>query len=181
LKKLVHLLAVSAGGVLLIGVGIRLAERLWSEVFPDRTLDEPGDRISSLVARIESLERRISSLALAGRPDRDSILVDPISCAAQPNRRRKLTAQIEAMEQRLKRDLEQRHEHRLGQMSDALERRITERIAPIEAAIEGQHSAVGELRQSSLRTETSLQKLLEGIEKLIASPTFSKSPGNFTP
>ena len=86
---------------------------------------------------------------------------------------------LTAMEKRLKRDLEQRHEDRLGQMSDALERRMTERIAPIEAEIENQRAAVVELREFSLRTETSLQKLLEGIERLVASQTFSKSPWQF--
>jgi len=161
LKKLIQLLAVSAGSGLLLGAGMRLAESR----SPERSrgsdgAEESGGRISQFAARLEALEKKIArhdprAEAAGATPDVRSEI------AAQ------LEAQIEAMEARLRQDLGRRHDWRLGELSDALEKRVSERIAPIEAELAGQREAVGELREYSVRTEKSLQKLLEGIDRLV--------------
>ena len=178
LKKLLHLLAVSAGGGLLVGVGIRMAENRRPQASRGDSPDESADRISPFLRRLESLEERISSFATADVNPEDGRLAGTTSQTETAAEEIEIAAQVDAMEKRLRQDLDRRHEERLNQVSDALEKRLTDRIAPIEAAIENQRAAVGELREFSLRTETSLQKLLEGIERLVASQAVS-SPESF--
>jgi hypothetical protein len=168
-----HLLAASAGGGLLVGVGIRLAESRHSGASPARSnhthraSDDVGDRLSPFLARLESLEKRICSYTQADGAE--PVEVDRTTSLDL------VVAQMGEMEKRLRQDLEQRHGERLDQLTDALEKRLGHRIAPIEAEMENQRTAVGELREFSLRTETSLQKLLEGIEKLVTAQTASKT------
>lgn len=156
MKKIMHLLAVSAGGGLLVGAGIRLAEK-------SRRSEASVDRLSPFLARIESLENRID------------LYVSPVDADPEIVERERgssldeIAAHIVVLEKRLRQDLEHRHGERMDRLSDALEKRLTQRIVPIEAEMENQQAAVGQLRDLSLRTEASLQKLLEGIEKLVAS------------
>jgi hypothetical protein len=178
LKKLMHLLAVSAGGGLLLGVGIRLADGRRFESASDGSVsprhrihdsDDSVDRISPFLARLEALEKRIAPQTPPPEAQAETPDVDRSSSIHE------LTAQILAVERRLRHDLEQRHEQRLIQLTDALEKRLAQRIGPIEAEMENQRAAVGELRDFSLRTETSLQRLLEGIEKLVVAQQSAKS------
>jgi uncharacterized coiled-coil protein SlyX len=162
LKKLIQLLAVSAGSGLLLGAGMRLADNRSTE--RSRGADGAGEtdgRVSRFAARLEALEKKIAQRAPGETAEAAPDLRSEI--AAQ------LEAQIEAMEARLRQDLGRRHDSRLGELSDALEKRVSARIAPIEAELAGQREAVGELREYSVRTEKSLQKLLEGIDRLVES------------
>ncbi len=151
-----------------MGVGVRLAENRRAERFPDRLVSR--ERLSPFLARLDALEKKIASYAPPDDGNTETVEVDRTSSIHE------ITEQIAAMEKRLRQDLEQRQGERLDQMSDALEKRLAQRIAPIEAEMENQRAAVGELRDFSLRTETSLQKLLEGIEKLVVAQQSSRPP-----
>jgi hypothetical protein len=182
LKKLVHLLAVSAGGGLLVGVGIRLANNRRPNVSRSHSWDESADRIAPFLLRLESLEKKIASFGASAAevsPWNDG-LVSNSPKTEIARQEIEIAAQVDAMEKRLRQDLDRRQDEGLHQVSVALEKRLAERIAPIEAQIENQRAAVGELRDFSLRTEKSLQKLLEGIEKLVASQNLSSIRENIS-
>jgi hypothetical protein len=180
-----HLLAVSAGGGLMVGVGIRWAENRRPEVSPDRSVsrdqsrpdqfrNDSADRLAPFLARLESLESRIAEYKHRSCSETKTVEVDRTSSLDE------ISEQIAAMERTLRQELERRHRARIDQLSEALERSLTQRISPLEAEIEKQRTAVGELRDFSLRTETSVQKLIEGIEKLAVSQAASQAASQAT-
>jgi hypothetical protein len=175
LKKLLQLLAFSAGGGLLLGAGFRLAEKQLAAA--DEASEGSDDRISVFLGRLEDLERRIDS--------KKSVWAETDSTAAPPPKQpeelqAELTAQIRGMEERLRLDLSHRHEERIASLGDAIEKRIEQRLGPLETEVRSQRTSVDELREYSLRTEKSLQKLLEGVDRLVAAQS-SKTLGSALP
>ncbi len=83
--------------------------------------------------------------------------------------------QIQAMEARLRQDLSCRQAEQAEALAAEVQKKVTERIALIEAEVSNQRAAVGELRECSMRTEQTLQKVLEGIGRLVESQTFPRS------
>ncbi len=160
-----------------MGAGIRLAEGRTASNgnhSGNRSRDPSDDRIRLVPGRLdlerfenrlEKLEKKIAPLLTESWPaDRGE--------ASATQFERQLERQMEKIEARLRQDLGRRQEERLQTLSDGLQKRITERIDGIEAEIAGQRAAIGELRDCSLRTEQSLQKLLEGIDRLVEARTF---------
>ena len=171
LKKLIKILAVSAGGGLLFGAGMRLAEKRSDDEEIPELID---DRVSVFLDRLEALERRIQPEAAApeGIPETpESVLSEnklPEN-ALQRDLQAEIAAQIAAMEARLRRDLGERSEERIRSLGDTLQTRIEHRLEPIEAEITAQRASVEELREYSLRTDRSRQTLLEGVDKLLSA------------
>jgi hypothetical protein len=129
--------------------------------------EESENRIPEFLTRLESLEKRLDERGPAsGAP------VPP-----QPNRQSEISLQIDAMEQRLRRELSRRQEERLSAFGNSLQQRMGERLTPIEAEMVSQRAAVSELRECSMRTEKSLQKLLEGIDRLVDAQTLPLGTG----
>jgi hypothetical protein len=175
LKKLLQLLAFSAGGGMLLGAGFRLAGKQLATT--GDASEGSDDRISLFLGRLEDLERRIDAENLATAPA-DSPSGPP------PRKHEELQAelanQIRGMEERLWRDLGHRHEERINSLSDAMEKRLEQRLGPLETELQSQRASVDELREYSLRTEKSLQKLLEGVDRLVAAQS-SKAAGSALP
>jgi hypothetical protein len=174
LKKLIQLLAVSAGGGLLLGAGLKLGERR-REGNGAVSADE-ADRIDLFLTRLEALERRIDGLQMqGGQAQAGAPVPQPASQAANGessghrNRESEIEAQFAAMEARLRRELGLRSEDGIGLVARGIERRIEERIGPLEAELASQRSSITELKEYSLRTERSVQKLLEGVDRLVAA------------
>jgi hypothetical protein len=161
LKKLIHLLLVSAGGGLLLGAGMRFAEKRSS-----RPRAGDADRISLFIDRLDALEKKIAPLVL-----NDAAPAPPLPAAPQ------IADRLEQVEARLSQDLARRHEERLAAFGDELNRKLAARIDALENEISGQRDAVAELRECSLRTEQKLQRLLEGIDRLVDVRTLPKTVG----
>jgi uncharacterized coiled-coil protein SlyX len=163
LKKLIHLLAVSAGGGLLLGAGIKLAERRrgQSAVAPDVPGPDSGSRLSLFLSRLEALEQALGQLErkLASQNG------DP------HGGREEIARELDAMESRLRSELERIQERRIESLNGTLNRSGTTRLEAIESELAGQRGAVAELRECSIRTERSLQKLVQGIDRLVDSQT----------
>ena len=156
MKKLIHLLAVSAGGGLLLGAGIRLAEaRRGRAAFPSEALaPDAGSRLSLFLSRLEALEQQLAS-----------------QNGDHPGGRQEIARELDAMESRLRSELERIQERRLESLNGTLSRSVTARLETIESELAAQRSTVSELRECSIRTERSLQKLVQGIDRLVDSQT----------
>ena len=175
MKKLIQLLAVSAGGGLLLGAGLKLGERR-REGNGAVSADE-ADRIDLFLTRLEALERRIDAFqsqdgqtqgaqSHSGAPG-----PHPANSAVNGHlsRESEIEEQFAAMEARLRRELGLRGKDGIGLVAEGIEKRIEERIGPLEAELASQRASVIELREYSLRTERSVQKLLEGVDRLVAA------------
>jgi hypothetical protein len=172
LKKLIQILAVSAGGGLLFGAGMRLAEKREGASGTDSEIVD--ERISLFLDRLEAVERRINfeisdAAEATGTAESGSSETGIPEARLQKDIQAEITAQISAMEARLKRDLGERSEQRIKTLGDTLQARIEHRLEPIEAEISAQRSSVEELREYSVKTDRSLQKLLEGVDKLLSA------------
>jgi hypothetical protein len=55
----------------------------------------------------------------------------------------------------------------LDAFAESVQTRVTHRISRLEEEVAGQSAAMAELRDCSLRTEQSLQKLLGGLDRLL--------------
>lgn len=150
-----------------MGAGLRLGERRRNG--NGHVGDGSADRIDLFLTRLEALERKVDSLPHASEVPGPATEPPRNGSNGHGNLEAEIAAQIAAMEQRLRRELSWCNEDGLGSVSKGLERRIEERMAPLEAEIATQHASVEELREYSLRTERSLQKLLEGVDRLVAA------------
>jgi hypothetical protein len=145
-------MAASVGGGLLLGAGIRLGEgRAAVSGHPDSNT-APGT----------------SPCAGEGLPDERVAEQSDLRPGASD-------LQIQAMEARLRQDLSCRQAEQAEALAAEVQKKVTERIALIEAEVSNQRAAVGELRECSMRTEQTLQKVLEGIGRLVESQTFPRS------
>ncbi len=147
------MLAVSAGSGILVGAGIRLAEKQRKEC-GGTTAPVGADLFDALSERIEAIEQRLDG--------REATTTERHSAAHQAPER-----SLEAAEKRLMR----RTEEQIDALAKSIQERIESRLDPLEAELAVQRSSVAELREYSLRTERSLQKLLEGVDKLVSVQT----------
>ena len=179
LKRVLTLLAVSTGGGVLLGAGMRPGTKRRNESTgasdkPESQGRETEARISHFLKRLEALERRIDAHTTGTMPEAEAFR------SPQPGAQRDLQAeinsQIEHVEARLRRDLSHRNDEFLEAIHESFEKRLEKRIEPLETEIASQRSSLSELSDYSLRTERNMQKLLEGVERLVATHS-SRSNG----
>jgi hypothetical protein len=120
MKRLIQLLAVSAGGGLLVGAGLRLAERRRAD---HGNSEGAGPGPPPPETREDAVERRLQ------------LHID---------------LRLEAMEERLRLDSERRQRESADALREALDMRIDERISRIEAELAGQRASVEDLRDCSV-------------------------------
>jgi len=86
------------------------------------------------------------------------------------------------VEQRLQQDFDEAQSRSMAAFVDTLQTRVVDRINTLETNLAGQSEAIGKLRDTSLRTDENLQKMLVGIERLVdqsraaAPPPASQAP-----
>jgi hypothetical protein len=190
--KFINILAASVGGGILLGTGIRLGEAIVGGE-PRATRDsEAGGRLET---RLGALEDRLVSLEAAGsrtgdaRQERQTGAVAAIrSELAREDERVAALSQIGAqlrvelqgwlehsvgsrmadVEAKLRAESEDARRQVLDAFAESVHTRVTQRISRLEEEVAGQSAAMAELRDCSLRTEHSLQKLLCGLDRLLA-------------
>ena len=79
-----------------------------------------------------------------------------------------LNARLAEMEARLRDENEQKQQAVLDVFIESLQTRVVQRIAKLEADVTSQGIALTGLHDYSLQTERNMQKLLAGVERLIA-------------
>jgi uncharacterized coiled-coil protein SlyX len=189
LAKLLKILAASIGGGLVLGAGIRLGEAVAAQ-HPALRLegaDKLAERLGEMEERLLSLEAE-SPAAIVSRFERQAAEVSAvhtrldteglqIEALGESSRRiraelqdwldESVAARMAEVEARLKTESERGQKEVLDAFADSVQTRVIHRISRLEEEVASQSAAMTELRECSLRTELSIQKLLGGLDRLI--------------
>jgi len=182
--KFIKILAASVGGGLLFGAGIRLGEAIVTSQSP--TDDEPAskltDRLKMLERRMRELEGSTSTEKVAPFPDLTTSAVSDFSGATELQHElhnwmeKNVAARMSEIESRLRAESERGQQEMLDSFVENVQTRVIQRITRLEDEVASQSAAMNELRECSLRTERSVQKLLGGLDRLIVSQTPQRAP-----
>lgn len=188
MAKLITILAASVGGGLLLGAGIRLGEAIVGTDLPPR---REAELAGKLTVRLGALEERLQNLE-EGNPgapvedhaaemaairselnagDREREALNKISLQLRGELRgwieENVGARLGDVEAKLRAESERSQRQMLDAFVDGVQTRVMQRISRLEEEVAGQSAAMTELRECSLRTEQSMQKLLGGLDRLI--------------
>lgn len=179
MAKLIRILAASVGGGLVLGAAIRLGEAVVGR-YPDDAGRKLSDRLGELEARLLRLEGESGAgngshldketSRLSGE-ERQRETSSDMSLRLRGELREWLeetvTARITDLELRLQAESERGRKQMLDAFAESVQTRVIQRISRLEEEVAGQSAAMSELRECSLRTEQSMQKLLGGLDKLV--------------
>ena len=155
MASILKILAASVGGGIVLGAGIRLGEAMASQ------LPVPGGEAGNKLAeRLDNLEKRVGALAPQAAPEQ---VREELRGWIEETVAERLTE----AEARLKTEAARGQKEMLDAFAAGVETRVIQRISRLEDEVASQSDAMQELRECSLRTETSVQKLLGGLDKLI--------------
>jgi len=201
MKAVFKTLALSFGGGLALGAGIRLTQ---GPSTSSKTPPEPRVDLDPLLARLKNVEGRIVQMetsppvARAAAPAASPLLDKTLAAfesklAAQLADTEQLRGEIrrvdrhlgdldaqlpviiqstvdvrfQEVERKLQQNFEEAQNRSMAAFVDTLQTKVVERISTLETNLAQQSSAIGKLRDASLRTDENLQKMLVGIEKLV--------------
>jgi hypothetical protein len=143
---------------------------------------QPHDR--RLSERLAELENRLETLAGSGAGQGAGAGPPAESQAVAPAMRGELQGWLEEsvaahmaeVELRLQAESERDRKQMLDAFVENVQRRVIQRISHLEQEVAGQSAAMSELRECSLRTERSIQKLLGGLDRLVVKEPVVKEP-----
>jgi hypothetical protein len=188
MKRLLKALAISFGGGLALGAGIRIGQasvkaRPRSESEADPLLQRL-DAVEGRIVRVES-SVRVHPAAGSVSPAIAAAKFSPEDLQALSANIRGVDRKIDELESRLpgliragvaervdevyvtlRREIEEVHNRAVQALVDTLQNQVMQRMSIIEGSLTEQSKAIGDLRLSSMRTDQSLQKMLAGIEQL---------------
>ncbi len=166
MASILKILAASVGGGIVLGAGIRLGEAIATQI------PVPGGEAGGKLAeRLDDLENRLSALTPHAEAAASASAGQVASVQIRDELRgwieQTVTARMTEVETRLKAETERGQQEMLDAFASGVETRVIHRISRLEDEVASQSAAMRELRECSLRTETSVQKLLGGLDKLI--------------
>lgn len=155
MASILKILAASVGGGIALGAGIRLGEAIATQI------PVPGGEAAvKLAERLDSLEQRVGALAPQSEPAQ-------VQAELRGWIEETVTGHMTEVEARLKTETARGQKEMLDAFASGVETRVIQRISRLEDEVASQSLAMQELRECSLRTETSVQKLLGGLDRLI--------------
>jgi len=190
MAKLIHILAASVGGGLVLGASIRLGEAIGTSA-------RKRERSPALAHRLNRLEQKIAKspapsqdwqavfAGVTARMDRQQsemqALRQQVSGAMLPKAtadnpakdlRQQVSEEVDrrlaALEEKLHLSMERANRETAGAMVSSIERRLAPQIERLEQEIGDQAAAVAALRDCSLQSERSIQRLLTVMERTLA-------------
>lgn len=187
MAKLIKILAASVGGGLVLGAGIRLGEAIatWDPDSPPhaqklaRRLGELENRLQNLEGDGGGISEGVEEQADAVSAVRSQIRTDQqhVEVFSENSVRLRgellgwleesVAARMAEVESRLKAESERGQKQMLDAFIENVQTRVIQRISHLEEEVAGQSAAMSELRECSLRTERSIQKLLGGLDRLV--------------
>ncbi len=210
MAKLIKILAASVGGGLVLGAGIRLGEAIatWEpESQPhNRKLSE---RLAELENRLQNLagqgagqgagvgpseaESKAATSAVRDQAGAEQHFPDRSGAEAFSETSLRLRGELQGwleesvaahmaeVESRLQAESERDRKRMLDAFVENVQTRVIQRISHLEEEVAGQSAAMSELRECSLRTERSIQKLLGGLDRLVVKEPTAKEPSGKEP
>ncbi len=203
MAKFINILAASVGGGILLGAGIRLGEAI---VGRDPAAPRDAEGGGRLEARLGELENRLvnleavapghvsapgekqasSAAAIRSELDREDERVAALSQIGAQLRvelqgwlEQSVGARMADVETKLRAESDDARRQMLDAFAESVQTKVTQRISRLEEEVAGQSAAMIELRDCSLRTEQSLQKLLGGLDRLLV-PRPVPPPADFS-
>jgi hypothetical protein len=166
--RLLKILAASVGGGLALGAGIRLGEAMaaQSPVVRPHVDGKLVERLGDLEDRLLSLEGK-SPAPVVSRDEKQAAEVSAVQSQLRDWLEEGLNARMAEVELRLRAESERGRKQMLDAFAESVETRVIQRISRLEEEVAGQSAAMSELRECSLRSEQSMQKLLSGLDGLI--------------
>jgi hypothetical protein len=195
--KLLNILAASVGGGIMLGAGIRLGEAIVGRdgQVENKLVVRLGaleERLGSLEAGktdassdtspawtngkdIGKPEKQaVDTAAIRGelaKDDRRVAALNEIAVQLRTEMRgwleESVTARMAEAESKLRAEADRGREELLEVFTESVQTRVIQRISRLETEVAGQSAAMNELRDCSLRTEQSLQKLLGGLDRIL--------------
>ena len=137
---------------------------------PDSRIDIQAAEVAAIRSQLNRDDRELEALSEIGLKLRSELrgwLEESVG------------ARMADVESKLRAESERSQKQMLDAFVDGVQTRVMNRIARLEEEVGGQSAALTELRECSLRTEQSMQKLLGGLDRLIiAQPS---SPADTPP
>ena len=192
MAKLLNILAASIGGGLAFGVGMNVGIRFLAA----DPAAEPGGPVIALAdavaRRLEELEERLIAIdthsgdyvdaVIAGQSAELVLMQERLRQRAEPKPpnaddlrlemqgwvNSTLNVRLAEVEARLRNENEQKQQAVLDVFIENLQTRVVQRITKLEDDVTAQGVALTGLHDYSLQTERNMQKLLSGVERLIA-------------
>jgi chromosome segregation ATPase len=133
----------------------------------DHAFASVQNRFNAQQAEVEAMRTQLASanLGIAHLNRKDEQLREELRGWVDENVRERLAA----AETKLQRSIESAQKSTLDALVEGVQTRVILRISKLEEEVAGQSAAMAELRECSLSTERSMQKLLEGIDRLVAT------------
>jgi uncharacterized coiled-coil protein SlyX len=180
LARFIKILAASVGGGLVLGAGIRLGEAIanWEPAADS----DPAARLTERLAALEGRLQHLETVPAPGQtgPERETSSsahqqdgmtpVETRHAGLQDWIQESIGTRMGELEIRLRAESERDRQEMLDTVVQTVQTRVIHRITKLEDEVAGQSETMNELRECSLRTERSVQKLLGGLDKLIAGP-----------
>lgn len=123
-------------------------------------LDSCEAESGEILSRLSAMEKNVNR----AHENNEKLGLEIRDWAASDIRR-----QILEIEERLARNLDAERRETLQTVVEGVQLRVAERISKLEKEVVGQAAAMVELRECSVKTEQSIQKLLVGIDRLVTS------------
>ena len=172
MAKLIRILAASVGSGLVFGAAIRLGEAI-ADRYPVDAGRKLSERLGELETRLLSLEGETGAAngsPLDGEERQQEASIDAglqLRGELREWLEESVAARITDLELRLQAESERGRKQMLDAFAESVQTRVIQRISRLEEEVAGQSAAMSELRECSLRTEQSVQKLLGGLDKLV--------------
>jgi hypothetical protein len=160
MARFLNVLAASIGGGLLLGAGLRALEHSSAEATHGANGNGAAGQ-KDLLDRLNAVERRIRDLGSQNSAGSERDVRQWTST--------EISRQVADAAARLELSAEAARKEAFDHLTQRVEERLAGRITLLEQEVQQQSLSLGELRECSLRTEKSMQRLLEGIERLVSS------------
>ena len=139
----------------------------------DHAFTSLHNRLNAQQTEVAAIRAQLASanLGFAHLSQKDENLREELRGWVDENIRQRMTM----VEEKLQRSIESAQKNTLDALVEGVQTRVVLRISKLEEEVAGQSAAMADLRECSLSTERSMQKLLEGIDRLVAGQSRSET------
>ena len=179
--KLFNLVAVSVGSGMVLGTGFRALNRKAAQ---RTSAGKPAaERMDAVLDRVAAVELKLAQLSFAQpqtAPVFESRLEQQEAAVCSPTMEalgaelrirvaEDIRLSLAEVEGKLEQRLAEAQQQTLDALVEGVQKRVVDRISRLEEEVAGQSAAMEDLRDCSVKTEQSLQRLIDGIDRLVSA------------